>query len=422
MRAASRYKPVAFAVAVFAAMSMLAACSATEGASGAAEGRVYLSAPMSGPDRVAGRDIAEGAQLALDQAEGEAGGVEVALEVMDSASESKSGWDAAVVGENARTATQDAGGLAYIGDFTSGATRASLPLTNSAGMLQVSPSASAMDLVFEPGTLSDPNDDYAVGGRRTFVRVVPSDDVQAAAAAQVAERAGLRRIIVADDGSDYGDVMAEAFTERARELGIGIGTGGGDPLEQRRSGQQVAPGADLGSYLAVDSPEFEFNSTVPAGAVQIRPDALLRPGELGLLPILGDGPRKLGPPIAVAGSMFPIQLPPSGEAFAERFEDIYGREPGRYAAYGYESMALALDAIGRGATDGGVRREDVVAEAFATRERDSVLGTYSIDDTGETTLEDVGVAISVAPGLDDRNRPLGNAGSLRSLREQIEDR
>ncbi|UJA20467.1 ABC transporter substrate-binding protein [Thermoleophilia bacterium SCSIO 60948] len=420
MKATSRYKPVAFATMLFAAMSMLAACSATEGASGASEGRVYLSAPLSGPDAVAGRDIADGAKLALDQAEGEAAGVEISLEVMDSAAKSESGWNAAVVGDNARAAIQDAGGLAYIGDFTSGATRTSLPLTNSAGMLQVSPSASAMDLVIEPGTLSDPNEDYAVGGQRTFARVVPSDDFQAEAAAEIAERSGLNRIVVVTDGSEYGDVMADAFTERARELGVGVGAGGGDPLEQRRSGQQVAPGTDLGTYLAVESEGFEKNSTVPSGE-EIWPDALLGPGDGRLAPVDGDEIGALrGIPRAVAGAQLPEQLPVSGEAFVERFEDIYGREPGRFAAYGYESMALVLDAIERGASDRGVRREDIVDEAFLTQDRDSVLGTYSIDDTGETTLEGVGVALSIPLGFaGSPGRPLGEVGSLRFLEERL---
>ena len=40
-------------------------------------------------------------------------------------------------------ATQDSTAIAYLGDFESGATRASLPVTNSARMLQVSPASAA---------------------------------------------------------------------------------------------------------------------------------------------------------------------------------------------------------------------------------------------------------------------------------------
>ena len=63
----------------------------------------------------------------------------------------------------------------------------------------------------------------------------------------------------------------------------------------------------------------------------------------------------------------------------------YGREPGRYAAYGYEAMAVVLDSIRR-AGDQGDDRDAVVDAFFDTQDRDSVLGTYSIDEVGDTTL------------------------------------
>jgi branched-chain amino acid transport system substrate-binding protein len=56
-------------------------------------------------------------------------------------------------------------------------------------------------------------------------------------------------------------------------------------------------------------------------------------------------------------------------------------------------MSLILDAISR-ATAGGTRpalRSRVVAAIFATRDRHSVLGTYSIDSDGDTTLTRYGV-------------------------------
>jgi branched-chain amino acid transport system substrate-binding protein len=55
-------------------------------------------------------------------------------------------------------------------------------------------------------------------------------------------------------------------------------------------------------------------------------------------------------------------------------------------------MSLLLSAISR-ATDRGTktaRRSKVVSELFATRERHSVLGTYSITPAGDTTLRRYG--------------------------------
>ena len=48
---------------------------------------------------------------------------------------------------NARMATQDSTAIAYIGELDSAATLTSLPITNDARMLQVSPTAGAVELV-----------------------------------------------------------------------------------------------------------------------------------------------------------------------------------------------------------------------------------------------------------------------------------
>ena len=46
-------------------------------------------------------------------------------------------------------------------------------------------------------------------------------------------------------------------------------------------------------------------------------------------------------------------------------------------------MQLALDAIERSGTG---EKADVLKAVFDTEDRESVLGTYSIDDNGDTTL------------------------------------
>ena len=62
--------------------------------------------------------------------------------------------------------------------------------------------------------------------------------------------------------------------------------------------------------------------------------------------------------------------------------------PSPYAIYGYEVMQLALDSIKRSQTG---EKADVVKALFSTKDRSSVLGTYSIDANGDTSLTDYGV-------------------------------
>jgi branched-chain amino acid transport system substrate-binding protein len=67
----------------------------------------------------------------------------------------------------------------------------------------------------------------------------------------------------------------------------------------------------------------------------------------------------------------------------------FGHAPAPYAEYGYEAMALVLDAMRRAGPQAD-SRDAVRRELFATRDRDSVLGRYSIDRFGDTTLATYG--------------------------------
>ena len=104
--------------------------------------------------------------------------------------------------------------------------------------------------------------------------------------------------------------------------------------------------------------------------------------------VLGEAllaPAVVDEPVYVTSSaQAPQQLPQQGQDFARAYEAEYGQPPDRYAAYGYEAMAVVLDSIDR-ATDPS-DREAVIDAFFATEGRDSVLGTYSIDEIGNTTL------------------------------------
>jgi branched-chain amino acid transport system substrate-binding protein len=88
-------------------------------------------------------------------------------------------------------------------------------------------------------------------------------------------------------------------------------------------------------------------------------------------------------------TLSPDQYPESGQAFFDAFRDQHDEpNPNPYAIYGYEAMRLALDAIERSGTG---ERADIRAALFETKDRESVLGTYSIDENGDTTLTDYGV-------------------------------
>ena len=60
---------------------------------------------------------------------------------------------------------------------------------------------------------------------------------------------------------------------------------------------------------------------------------------------------------------------------------LFVPQRGPFGFYGFEAMALILDAISTGDHD----RATIVRVARTTRDRDSILGRYSIDEQGHTT-------------------------------------
>ncbi len=353
---------VAVTVALGALALVGAGCGTDSGIQAGERVTVYVSMPLRGPEALEGRDVVRGAKLALADAGGKVGELEVrAIYLDDTAGRGADArWSQAAAAANGRRATGDSTAIAYLGDFDSGATRASLPITNEARMLQVSPASAAIDLV-QPflGAGDEVPNDLQTTGERTFGRVIPSDAVQAGAAAAWAKRLGVKHVAAISDGSQFGHTMVIAFRQAASGLA--------------RTGSRRA---DLLYYggLAGDEPASLTNGV--SGPV-MGSDALLPPWRVGGGVVAN---------LATSAAQDPSQLPAAGRRFLRAYRSRFGRQPGRYAAYGYEAMAVVLDSIER-AGDQGDNRDAVVDAFFDTRDRDSILGGYSIDEVGDTTLD-----------------------------------
>ena len=362
------------ATAAACALLALAGCSPGD-VDDEAEGgtlTVYVSAPLRGHSAEEGQAIVDGAKLALADAGGEAGGLDVEAIYMDDTSGEGGGarWDPVVVADNARRAAQDSTAIAYIGELESGATRASLPITNQALMFHVSAGSTAVDLAQESPASEDVPELAQPTGTRTFGRVIPDDEKQAGAGAVWAKELGIRSIEVADDGSKFGETVAAEFTEEAEAYGI----------EARIARQAVECPGPTPAYLASEA--FGTPITPARGAEPvIATDAFLDEFDLQREVIAGCQPQLH----ITSSAQDPEQLPPAGQDFARAYEREFGRPPDRYAAYGYEAMAVVLDSIDRAAD--ARDRSAVIDAFFATEDRRSVLGTYAIDEVGNTTLD-----------------------------------
>ena len=384
------------AALLLASAALLAGCGPQ--AAGDPQLHVYLSTPMDGPRAADGQDIADGAELALADAGGRAGGTAVTLETLDDAG--VRGWDPARTAANARTASEDSSASAYIGELDSGASRTSIPITNEAGILQVSPGSGAEDLTRdELGSSGIPS--VQPSGSRTFGRVIPSDRAQGEAAATWMSELGIAAVDIIAGGSDFGAALT-AGLQSAPSAPTTLGPAS-DPTKTPATLDASAdplPAAAERTFPYPGGPLFASDALL--GEVETP-----TPATLGRYCRIADSCGSDGaPPLRfTSAALDPAQLPADADAFLADFRRAYGRRPGRYAAYGYEAMAVVLDSIDR--AQDPLDRSSVVEAFFATGDRRSILGTYSIDGVGNTTLGQLG-AYEVGPDLEPvpRSRPL----------------
>ena len=120
-----------------------------------------------------GGDAVEAVKLAIADFGGAAGGFALNYEAMDDGIAANNGsWDAATESDNVTKVVNDADAMVYMGTYNSGAAKISMPITNEAGMAQISYANTyvgltrAMDGVTEEG---EP-DIYFPSGKRNYMR------------------------------------------------------------------------------------------------------------------------------------------------------------------------------------------------------------------------------------------------------------
>jgi branched-chain amino acid transport system substrate-binding protein len=301
---------------------------------------VYASLPLSGPARHLGRELLQGARLALEREESDS----VELLALDSGGEARSVRAA----DAARQAAEDADAVAYLGDFYSSQVAESSALLGAAGLLQVAPVATWAEL-----------------RGPTLVRLMPHDGVGARAIADwLVETEVDRLLVVHDHDAQYGVPVGGMCVEAALDRGLAVQSRPIWNHDEKWEGDIA--GAQAVLYVGVAG----------SGAVQLWHNLHAASPELWLLGTEG-----------VATPWLAEAMSPSA---AERTR-FFRAQRAPIGFYGYEAMALILDAVAAGGGDRGA----AVRAARATTDRDSVLGPYSLDPEGHTTTTAYGQLVVI---------------------------
>ena len=251
----------------------------------------------------------------------------------------------------------------------------------------MSPSNAAVGLTRAVRGMSEPGEPYkyAPSGTRTFARIAPTDLHAARALADYGRQLGLRRLVLVHDGELYGSGLQRKLREQLPKLGITV-------VARARVSRKRAPRVAR-KLRRVDADGMVMTGLAEHGVSRLW-ERVSRDHPRWKL-IGSDGvtldsfAARLSRNAAARTFMTAVPLaaqayPFAGQAFHARFAAEQGRPAEPWAIFGYEAMAVALDAISRAVdpTD----RQDVIDAFFATRNRQSLLGMYSIDRFGDSTL------------------------------------
>jgi branched-chain amino acid transport system substrate-binding protein len=231
--------------------------------------------------------------------------------------------------------------------------------------------------------------------------------VQAAAQVSLQKSEGCTKTYVLQDQEVYGLGLANNFKSAAPSQGIKVvGFAAFDPKASNYRSQAAS--------IPATGANCTFLSTIASNnAVQLTKDVAAAVPNAKIF--TGDGnetdkyfdPKKGGIPTSLDSRVFltaptlaPSSYPPAGQAFFKQYTAQFGK-PEVYAIYGYASMSLLLDAIKRTTKNGtaSISRSAVVSAIHSTSNLQSVLGTYSINANGDTSLRDYG-AYGVKNGSD----------------------
>jgi branched-chain amino acid transport system substrate-binding protein len=387
------------------AAAALAACgagrkstSSTTASAGEKVLDVYSDLPLLGALASTTVPIENGMKLALAQAGYRAGQFTIHYIPLNDATEAKAGYDVNQCAADARVAATDPRAIAFLGAFNSGCSEVEIPILNQAGIPMVSPANTYVGLTTnEPGSAPGEPQKYYPTGVRTYLRIVPRDSIQAAADLLAFKQAGCKRVAEANDKTPYGAGIAELIELERKYYGVEIVSDTGvdptAPSYRSYAAMIRAQGADC----------FFYGGLASTGGVRITEDvhAAIPTAKLfgsgGMCssrwtnPKMGGVPSTLWPLMRCTVAPLALSAYPGGSAFQAAYKARYGvSNPGPYAIFGYEAMRLVLDTIASLGPQGD-SRSALLRALFAIRDRHSVLGTYSFDKDGDTTVTSYGL-------------------------------
>ncbi len=380
---------------------VIAGCGGGGGEQGGGDGggsptaTIVSDLPLQGSARARQETIVNAITLALEERDYMAGDVQVEYVSQDDATAQAGKWDEARCAENAQSAAQDEQIVGWIGPYNSGCAAIEIPILNQAGLAMVSHGNTAVGLTKPSGEPGEPERYYPTGNRN-YTRVIVADDKQARAGASWMRDEGVQSVYIIDDQETFGAGLADQFEQSAEAAGIQVlGREGidGNAANYRPLMAQIAQLNPDAIYFAGITDNNAGQVAIDKVGAGMSNEDVMFMGSEGILEeafIEAAGDAAEGSYLTFSG-LPASELPDTGQEFAERYQERFpDSELDALTAYGYEAANVLLDAIENAYNaDGEVTREGVLRELLATQNYAGVLGTWSFDENGDTTLTEL---------------------------------
>jgi branched-chain amino acid transport system substrate-binding protein len=379
------------AVGVVVGLTSIASSSALAASSSTVD--FYSSLPLSGSSTAQTVPLVNGIKLALSQAGYKAGKYKIKYTSLNDATAAAGAWDPSQTAANARQVAEDPKAVYYIGEFNSGASEVSAPILNTAGIAQDSPSNTYVGLTASLTGVTAPGEPgkYMPSGKHTYTRIVPIDTIQGAADLLALKNTGCTKLAVFDDTQAYGAGLAAVLKAEASMYGMTVVYLGSDAnVEANYTSVASAIAASGAQCVELSATTSSVGGAAFATAVHSALPSATLLGPDGMCSSAWTTSFQVLCTVATLN----LKAYPGGKTFLAAYKKAYHvANPDPYSIYGYASAELGLHTLGelKGGLSGKALQAAFVKALFATKNLKSVLGTYSITATGDTTLTSYGL-------------------------------
>jgi len=343
--------------------------------------KIGVDLPMSGGEAPNGVPTNNGVILAIEEANKAGGPYRFEEELKDDAVNGV--HDPAQGAKNAQELIADPAVVGIVGNFNSNVGKAVIPITNAAGIVQISPAQT------NPGLTKGPDAAALRTKPNNYFRVCTTDDIQGPVGADYAYRTlKARKVSILDDQETYGKGIADEFEKEFKRLGGTVLSHDGIP-----KGTQDFH-AILTAIKAKNPDLLYFGGVTTTGGGLIRkqmPDVgLTIPYEGGdgivedeFLKVAGDAANGSYGTVASIN----VQRVPAAQAFVKAYRARFGSDPGAYSANAYVAAKIIIDAVRAVGPD----RAKVLDWVRKLHNYKSIIGTFSFDKNGDTTLKIISI-------------------------------